>query len=133
MMVLPPFHSVLEYNWRLENMARPSKNSDRWHLCRIVGGVIVIGPVCLKFVGVRTASHRSRRYDDVEGEDSEEGKRSTRRMKEQNVRCVGRTPNATPSTYAVYALRRPTKAHLAISFHIPFCSVEETVVDVSFN
>lgn len=54
-------------------------------------------------------------------------------MKEQNVRCVGRTPNATPSTYAVYALRRPTKAHLAISFHIPFCSVEETVVDVSFN
>lgn len=113
-------------------MARPS-NSDRWLLCRIVGGVIVIGPVCLKFVGVRTASHRSRRYDDVEGEDSEEGKRSTRRMKEQNVRCVGRTPNATPSTYAVYALRRPTKAHLAISFHIPFCSVEETVVDVSFN
>ena len=128
-MVLPPFHSVLEYSWRLDNMARPSKNSDRWHLCRIVGGVIVIGPVCLKFVGVRTASHRSRRYDDVEGEDSEEGKRLKKRkkvhQKNEGTKCAMCRPNAERHTINIRRLRStpPYKSPSSnlIPYSILFC------------
>ena len=126
MMLLPPFHSVLEYNWRQENMARPS-NSDRWLLCRIVGGVIVIGPSVWSSYELSNAYHR--RYDDVEGEDSEEGKRLKKRkkvhQKNEGTKCAMCRPNAERHTINIRRLRStpPYKSPSSnlIPYSILFC------------